>query len=364
MKISRIGILALAAVMSLCSCSGSGSSEDDGVGLAVVDNGGQSFSPNVPSYSFPEFLTKIDTADTLSNISYKSFDESLVTEASTQPFEGKECLVSCMGNYIYKQGGFVGVCDKEGEPIVAADTFAKAEFVSPTLLRMYLYDFDGSNFVYADISDKSEPKIIEDYSFKSSNIKVSERRQEESDRVLLYIVANDNTVGQTGYDTVTQKDVSELPAGINAKKAYTVTKDGAYYILTFDEFYNYTIYEGTYAKIDVSIAGKAGSCYIMSYEDNIEAKTLIDSFAHFDDDNTDTREDDFISFDFSLYGEDNYIVTLYSSGKLISQGVRDGSQYYISAKVDKRCFGDLVRWVDNTVSREYDIPEENEEQEK
>ena len=350
----RCAAAAMAVSLLLCSCSGSDSSGDDGVGLAVVDNGGSSFKPNVPSYSRPAFLDKIDTTETLSNVNYRSFDESLVTEVTTQPFEDKECLTACSGSYIYKQGNFVGVLDSDGNAIIEADTFAKAEYVAPKMLRMYLYDFDGSNFVYADISDKSDPEIKEDYSFRSSNIRMSERRVEDSDRVLLYLIANGSMVTQTGYDSVSQKDVSELPAAINCKKAYTVTKDGAYYIITFDEFYNYTIYEGTYAKIDLSIAGKPGSCYIMSYEDNLEAKTFIESFRRTEDDDADTREDDYISFDFSLYGDDDYIVTLYSSGKLISQGTKDGEPFYSSGKVDKRCFGDLVRWVDTTVSKEYE----------
>ena len=341
MKIKAVFAFAAALSMLLCSCSASGSSEDDGVGLAVVDSGGPSFSPNAPSYGYPEFLSKIDTADTLLNISFTSFDKSLVTEVTVQPFEDKECLVSYSGRYIYKQGGFVGVLDNDGSIILPADTFARAEFVSHSMLRMYLYDFEGSDYVYADISDKQSPKIIESSPFKSSSIKVSER-------------------GQTGYDSISQKDISELPSGLGCKKAYTVTKDGAYYIITFDEFYNYTIYEGTYAKIDLSIAGRPGSCYIMSYEDDLEAKTLIDSFKRFEDDDTDTREDDYISIDFGLYGDDDYIVTLYSSGKLISQGVKDGSQFFTSAKVDKRCFGDLVRWVDSTVSLEYDAQTEQQ----
>ncbi|WP_028510738.1 hypothetical protein [Ruminococcus sp. NK3A76] len=344
---------AVAVSLLLCSCSSSENGGDDGVGLAVVDNGGPSFSPNVPAYGYPSFLERIEPSDSLSNINYRSFDPSQLTEVTTQPFEDKECLQAYSGRYIYKEGSFVGVLDSDGSVIMQADTFAKAEFVSPTMLRMYLYDFEGSDFVYADISDKNDPKIEETHTFKSSNIRTSERRVEDSDRVLLYIVANGVTVGQTGYDSVSQKDVSELPSDISCQKAYTVTKDGAYYIIAFDEFYNYTVYEGTYAKIDLSIAGKPGSCYIMSYEDNIEAKTLIDSFARSEDDNSDTRDDDYISFDFGLYGDDDYIVTLYSSGKLISQGTKDGSQFYSSAKVDTRCFGDLIRWVDSTVSKEY-----------
>ena len=352
--LKRCASAVIASALLLCSCAGSGNSEDDGVGLAVVDNGGPSFSPNVPPYSYPEFLDKIDTTDTLSNINFCSFDESRITEVTEQPFTDKECLTACSGRYIFRQGNFVGVCDNEGKVILEADTFARAEFVSPTMLRMYLYDFDDSDYVYADISNKENAEIIDDYVFRSSNIKVSERRQEDSDRVLLYLVANDSTVGQTGYDSIAQKDISELPSAIECKKAYTVTKDGAYYIITFDEYYNYTIYEGTYARIDMSIAGKPGGCFIMSYEDNIEAKTLIDSFKRNEDDNADTREDDYISFDFGLYGDDNYVVTIYSSGKLISQGIKEGGQFYSSAKVDKRCFGDLVRWVDKNVSKEYE----------
>ena len=36
---NRISVLALAVALTLCSCSGTGGSNDDGVGLAVVDNG-------------------------------------------------------------------------------------------------------------------------------------------------------------------------------------------------------------------------------------------------------------------------------------------------------------------------------------
>ena len=251
---NRISVLALAVALTLCSCSGTGGSNDDGVGLAVVDNGGQSFAPNVHPYSYPEFLSKIDTTETLSNVSYRSFDPSFVSEVTTQPFEGKECIASCSGHYIYKSGNFVGVLDSSGNTILEADTFARAEFVSGTILRMYLYDFEGSDYIYADISDKQNVRLIDNYAFKSSNIRISERRVEDSDRVLMYLISNGTAVTQTGYDSISQKDISELPASVGCKKAYTVTKDGAYYIITFDEFYNYTIFEDTYAKIDLSIA--------------------------------------------------------------------------------------------------------------
>ena len=353
----------LCAAMLMCSCTNNNESDDEGVGLAVVDNGGASYNTNVPGYNYPEFLDKIDNADTLSNVSYDSFDESLISEVKSQPFEGYECLFSYPGLYVYRLGNFVGVLDSDGNVIIPADTFASAELVSPTLLKMYLYDFDDSSYVYADISSKTEPRLTDSFSFKSSNIKTVERKQEDSDRVLTYLEANGAAVGQMGYDSVSQKDTSELPEELGCKKAYTVTKDGAYYIITFDKYYNYTVYEGTYSKIDLNIAGKPGSCYIMSYEDNLEAKTLIDSFGRTEDDKTDTTDDDYISFDFGLYGDDDYIVTVYSSGKLISQGVRDGSQFYMSAKVDKRCFNDLVRWVDTVVSLEYDIPKSSEEEE-
>ena len=353
-KIYASVLLALA----LCSCSGGADSEDNGIGLAVVDNGGASYNTNVPAYSYPEFLSKVSDKDSYSNVSYKSFDSALVSEVKTQPFEGYECITSYPGLYIFKAGNFVGVIDSDGNVVLPADTFARAEFVSPTLLKMYLYDFDDSDYVYADISSRAEPRLIDNYNFKSSNIKTVERKQEDSDRVLIYLEANGFTVGQQGYDSVLQKDVSELPADIDCKKAYTVTKDGAYYVIAFDRYYNYIVYEGTYAKVDLNLAGKPGSCYIMSYEDDLEAKTLIDSFKRSDDDNSSTEGDDYISIDFGLYGDDDYLVTIYSSGRLISQGVRGGSQIYESAKVDKRCFGDLVRWVDTVVSREYDIKEE------
>lgn len=358
MKPFKVCALALGAAMLLGSCTNEDSSEDNGIGLAVVDNGGASYSTNVVKYSYPAFLDNIDNTDTLSNVNYRSFDESLVSEVKSQPFEGYECLTSYPGLYIYKQDNFVGILDSDGNVLVPADTFARAEIVSPTLVKMYLYDFNDDEFVFADISNKAEPVINDSFTFKSSNIKAAERKQEDSDRVLIYLEANGNAVGQSGFDSVSQKDISELPEGISCKKAYTVTKDGAYYYITFDKYYNYTIYEGTYSKIDLNIAGKPGSCYIMSYEDNLEAKTLIDSFAKEDDDGIDTSGDDYISFDFGLYGEDNYLVTLYSSGKLISQGIRGGSQFFLSAKVDKRCFNDLVRWVDEVVSLEYDTADD------
>ena len=358
MTCKKAAAIMLGTSLILTSCSNASSSNEDGVGLAVVDNGGASIMINTPSYGYPELLDRIDTADTLSNVSYRSFDPSLIAETKTQPFEGYECLFSYPGVYIYKESGFVGVLDNEGNVVIPADTFARAEILSPTLIKMYLYDSDESSFVFADISDKAQPEILESFSFKSSNIKTVERRQEDSDRVLTYLEANGIPVGQTGYDSVLQKDTSELPADISCNKAYTVTKDGAYYIITFDPYYNYTIYEGTYARVDLNIAGKPGSCFILSYEDDLEVKTLLDSFKRSDDDGSDTKGDDHISFDFGLYGDDDYIVTLYSSGKLISQGVRNGSTFYTSAKIDTRCFGDTVRWLSAALEREYDITEE------
>ena len=41
---------------------------------------------------------------------------------------------------------------------------------------------------------------------------------------------------------------------------------------------------------------------------------------------------------------------------------KNGEEFYESAKVDKRCFADLVKWVDTVVSLEY-VKEEKSEQE-
>ena len=351
MKALRI-LAALAAAVVLGSCSDKGSSDEGGVGLAVVDNGGASYSTNVKSCSYPAFLDSIDNTDTLSNISYRSFDAGLISDVKSQPFEGYDCITSYPGLYIYRQDNFVGLLDSDGNVILPADTFARAELVSPTLVKMYLYDFDDE-YVFADISNKAEPEIIESFPFKSSNIRTVERRQEESDRVLIYLEANGAAVGQTGYDSVSQKDISELPKSLECKKAYTVTKDGAYYIIAFDKYYNYTVYEGTYSRIDLNIAGKPGSCYIMSYEDTNEAKTLIDSFTKYENTVAEENEGDYISFDFGLYGEDDYFVTVYSTGAYIAQGRKNGVQFYESAGVDARCFADLVRWTESVVSKEY-----------
>lgn len=350
--LKRAGCMLLACFM-LAGCSSDEGSRGENEGLAVVDNGSGRYSVSTPHYEFPEFMTELSDVDILSNVNTKSFDASMVTEVTDQPFEGYSCTYSYPGLYIFEKNGFVGLIDSDGNTVLEADTFAKAEFASPTLIRLYLYDFDGSDYVYADISDKTDPVIIDDYKFRSASIKTVERKQEDSDRVLVYIEANGSQVGSTGFDSAAQKDITELPENSGAVKAYTVTKDGAYYIITFDEFYNYTIYEGTYASINLKLDDKAGSCYIMSYEDTNEAKTLIDSFTKYENTVAEENEGDYISFDFGLYGEDDYFVTVYSTGVYIAQGRKNGVQFYESARVDARCFADLVRWTESVVSKEY-----------
>ena len=356
----RIYICAAAALL-LCGCSSSSSQDDNGAGLAIVDNGGASYRVSVPACEYPEFLKDIKDPDNIMNKSRVSFESSMVTEVTTQPFDNYECTYTYPGSYIYKENGFEGVLDSDGAVLIAADTFARAEFVSPVLLKMYLYDY-SDDYVIADISDKNKPEIIDNYKFSSSRIKTVARKPDDSDKVLTYLQVNGTDVGSSGYDSVQQKDTSELPDSISCKRAYTVTKDGAYYIITFDEYYNYTVYEGTYSKVSLNIDGQAGSCNIMSFDDDLEAKSLIDSFAKMEDTLEKKDDEDFISFDFGIYGEDSYVVTLYESGKYISQGEKNGEEFYESAKVDKRCFADLVKWVDTVVSLEY-VKEEKSEQE-
>ena len=348
----RMIFIAAAAALVLCGCSSSSAQDDSGAGLAIVDNGGASYNVNVSPYVYPEFLKDITGTDSSLNLSSVSFEPSMVTEVKTQPFENYECTFTYPGLYIYTQDGFEGVLDSDGNVVIAADTFAKAELLSPTLIKLYLYE-GMDEYIIADIGDKNKPEMINSYKFQPSRIKTVQRKTEESDKVLTYLEVGGVPVGSTGYDSVIQKDLSELPEGIDCKRAYTVTKDGAYYIVTFDEYYNYTIYEGTYSKVSLNIGGQAGSCSIMSYEDDLEAKSLIDSFSKMEDTVDKKDDDDFISFEFGVYGEDKYVVTLYSSGKYISQGVKDGKDFYESAKVDRRCFGDLVKWVDTVVSQEY-----------
>lgn len=360
----KLSVLLAAAVLLVPLCmSGCNEKENktsDSQAETKKPSSNTSLSPvELKSYSFPEFMGNIKTPDMLSNLVYTSFDkEKSVKKVEKQPFEEYECIESLDDTYyIFKKDKRVGVINSQGTVIIDADKYSSAEFVSNALVKLDYSENSGVPSDYLRLSD-GYGKLAEDFKFSDDEIEFAEKTDENTGAVLYSLTVEGREVYDMSWEKASALSSDELVTAQKPAAAFKATYAGESFIITFDKYYNFRIYEGVYGKIKLKIGNVYGECYILDSDDYSELNKMITSFGDesrvFQPSKDITL--DFIQIIFGMSTDDQVEITISSDGYCLTDSITHNEQpvnKYFSV-LSKETFVDLVNWVDEALSKEYE----------
>ena len=325
------------------------------------------------SYEFPEFLSGNKKPDMLSNVVYTSFDpKNVVREITDQPFEGYECTQLIDDTlYVYKQGKHCGLLSRDGEVILEAENYAEITPCAPNMLALSRDKENNLPDDHAYYQLTGEVRVvnasefdIDALSIASSPKELSEPVQDpEAETPMVYdVMMPDGTklgeaAGMTGWDSVTETDLTQLQTEKTFSRCYSVTKDTDKYVIGIDKFGNYTIFGGVYGYVRLKVGEDYGECYILSGEDHSELEQMISYFGASSSavvPSSDTGLD-YIQLELATGRPDSRTVTVSADGFCLTDnnsGEQAANKYF--TKLDKESFVSLVQWVDQVLSQEYE----------
>ena len=139
---------------------------------------------------------------------------------------------------------------------------------------------------------------------------------------------------------------------------YRAEKNGEFYYICFDRFYNYTIYNGAYGYVRLKVGEGYGECYILDYDDYTELTKLIESFGETSSVKSPSKDEslDYIQLETGYGTEDVVSMTISADGYCLTDHTVTGEQQTNNkffSILDKESFVSLVKWVDQVLSTEY-----------
>ncbi len=307
-------------------------------------------------YSFPSFLENKDAISLFSNLTYSSFDaRSASSPVTEQPFENAECENSFLNGtyYSYKSDNKRGLLDSEGNVLLSAG-YSDIVMIRPDT---FLLTNEAGDEKYAFVGENGIVTTEEDgknnWFTLAEPLKISQTSDNEASTVSYYLEAANGKVVYDKYWDVLEP-VTLDTAGVASYSAYL---GDAHYYIVFDKYYNYKIYEGSYALVEVFVDGKFGSCYILSIEDLNEISSMIDSFGNISGTKpSPTSEDiDYVKFTFGNTPGNKSAITISADGFVYIEaiGSEDGIYKKYFSIVDKMCFSDVINWINSELSKEY-----------
>lgn len=312
-------------------------------------------SVKMKKYELPAFLEKQEKADVLSNVVYRSFDPAaIMVEPKEQPFEGYKCTAVFNDSvYVYVDGEHYGLLDGLGEKLLPADDISKITAVAAGMLR--ITRDDGTTEYYSVSGEKITSEQIADFdSSRISFYEVTSAGDEDSKETsAVYLLQLD---GEQVYDTewvsYEKLDPDSLDTQKSYEAVYRASAGSASYYITFDKFYNLTIYECEYGLLHLQLRGKEAECYILDQEHYKDLCTLIGSFGK---ENRSAKvsaetDDDYIQISLDAGAEDKKTVTISPDGFCFTEDAAGGKYFSV---MDPETFTDLVSWIDGTLSTEY-----------
>lgn len=360
MEIKRLASLAVCAAVSagfLCSCSGKGGGEAGVTTTAQgIDDGVEPVVQETPSYSFPSFF--IDNKDDISlysNLIYSSFDSPVMNVAlseAEQKFDSIVCEMSFRDGeyYSYVLDGKRGLVNADGSIMLSA-SYAEIALVRPDT---FLLRDEAGEEKYAYIEESGVVTVDEDGSGSwftgEQPVQIKITDDTESGTTSYYL---ESARGRTIYNKYWDY-IEPVLLDISSIAAYSAYDGDAYYYIVFDKYYNYKVYEGSYATVELFVDGQYGSCFVLSNEDYNEISSMINSFgatARSVSAPTDPNAD-YVKF---VFGGTKLTVTLSEDGFCYTEeiGAEDGISRKYFTIVDRLCFSDVVNWIDTKLSQEY-----------
>ncbi|WP_443708107.1 hypothetical protein [Ruminococcus bicirculans (ex Wegman et al. 2014)] len=359
--------LALTLTISMFGCEkDKETTQSSAVSQIKTSDSAQPSNVKVKEYKFPEFLNKIKSLDELSRKLYTSFDSTqYVAEVEEQPFEGYKCekLLADLF-FTYRDGRAVGLLDKSGNVVLEADEYTEITVVSNGILQLsydkernapmqYMkYDSDGN------LSDYKHKK------FSADSLYTYESQADDSGTDAVYSLMfpdGKNVVSSDGsdkWDFVEKISADSIDTNKAYKGFYKLTKNGGIYYACFDDFYNYDIYEGAYAKVCVEVGGEYGECYLADHDDYNELVKMIDSFGNASYRTAPSKDPglDFIQITLGLKENTKTEITISSDGYCLTDTIEAAEGEAVNkyfSYLDKEDFADLILWCEQVLAEEY-----------
>lgn len=345
------------AVVSLAACDKKDSSENSSTTTTTssVDGIEPVIEPDY-DYSFPTFLEDKDSISLFSNLIYASFDSRTASVTVTeQPFENATCEQAFLGNayYSYVSGDKKGLLDADGNVAVAAN-YTEISIVRPDT---FLLTNEAGEEKYAFVSENgiitTEPDGKNSWFTSAEPLKISQATDSETNIVSYYLEAANGKVIYDKYWDYIEPTVLDTPSSAS----FSAYIGDAYYFIVFDKYYNYKIYEGSYATVEVYAKGKYGSCFVLSINDFNEISSMIDSFGISSDSRVSpiNQNVDYVKFTFGNTASNKKLVTISADGYVYTESMNpeDGTSYKYFTLVDKMCFADIMSWINDELSGEY-----------
>lgn len=372
-KIITALVLAGALAMSLGGCSQSTGDESAADTTASVK--APKATPDkveLKNYDFPEFLGEIKQPDVLDSPVYVSFAAAdHLSDIGEQPFEDYECTQTIGSSlYVYSEGKFKGLLDAKGEVLLEADTYTA---IAPCSNGILVLSRDKELNVpddYMSFDDGGRVGNIEPPEFKTDNISIisatrytqnQEDNAESSFEVQNLTLADGSVVGEGTFYCDWDKIEGATAQSVGTSRPFSAyfraEKNGEYYYICFDRFYNYTIFNGAYGYVRLKVGEGYGECYIFDREDHLELTKIVESFGETGSVKSPSKDMglDFIQLETGCGTEDRTTITLSADGYCLTEHTSSGDRQvdkYFSI-LDKESFVSLVQWVDLVLSKEY-----------
>lgn len=319
----------------------------------------------VSKYEFPEFLGKVKSLDELSVPLYKSFDPAQYTKkVEEQPFDDYTCEQQLADMfYTFRSGKFVGLLDKNGEVLIDADEYTEITVVTKGLLQLSYDKERNAPMQYYSYSDDGKIEKTEHEKFSSDKlVDFTTDADEEGNYYKQLFLPDGSTVadamGNDKWNSIEEVSMADISTSKAYKGYYVLERNSAVYYACFDDFYNYTIYEGAYALVKIKVDGVYGECYIINNDDYLELQKMTDSFGYSSYRTAPSKDPglDFIQITFGLKEDAQTDITISSDGYCLTetQPTDDSQQVnkYFSY-LDKEDFADLILWSEQVLSQEY-----------
>lgn len=365
-------LLAVVIVFTISACNKNDKSDNyNNSNLNYNEPETPGFVTSPMKYSFPEFLFDKDKITLLSRKLYTSFDydsankeiESMLIEGNYTDFcfsEGKY--------YRYKHNGLYGVMDASGNVKLEA-VYSDIEQLRSDLFILQ----NGNKKTYAFINSAKDFVISKegeyDWIYKDNQLEIAQTEQELTgpseetvDGTKYYLeTPNGKVVYNKYYDLIVEASFNSFDSQISGKCCYSAYSDESYFILIFDEYYNLTVYEGSYGSVAVNFEDSSGSCYILSRDDYDQIRSLAESFKYTECLPVPSAVGDNIVITFGTDKTTQEVLTMYSDGFCLLESVDENGKkelnYY---NIDTYAFVDTVDWVNTVLSKEY-VTEQFEE---
>lgn len=355
---------ACACVLCLAGCQKDDGSSQTGSSTAPVQT--ESPAPTAPvelkDYSFPEFLAETGSSEMLSNVTEVEFDPAkAAVKLDESPFSQYDCKTCIFGEfYTFTEDGYVGIVNSNGNIVIKAEKYTKAEPVSNRLVRL---DYPAESGAGSELilleggfgtmvsAGFDEDAIAIEEVFDETGVDPNPHYRLSIGGRIDEAHLWDKLERISPSSLITQKSFSAIYRGVMGSRSYCIT---------FDDYYNMTIYEAAYALVRLKVSDEYGECYILNGDDYSELGKMIESFGSENQSSKPSKDEtlDYIQITFGLGTEEQTVITISADGFCFRDRISSKSQPPVKyfSTYSKETFVDLVNWVSEVLSQEYDDP--------